>query len=169
MGMQDQEGAAIHEAMSPQFDQLVAVVHPTAGNNASGTVRFIREGGQVRVAANISGLEPNSQHGFHIHQYGDCSAEDGTSAGGHFNPMDHPHAGPDSEQRHVGDLGNLESNEDGVAELNYRDPVLTFEGVSSILGRGVVVHAGRDDMESQPTGDAGSRIGCGVIGIAQTP
>ncbi|MEX0594031.1 MAG: superoxide dismutase family protein [Balneolaceae bacterium] len=156
-----------HESMTPEHDQLVAVLHPTAGNETSGVVTFTREGDQVRVSATIEGLDPESRHGFHIHQFGDCTASDGTSAGGHFNPAQNPHAGPDSEQRHVGDLGNLESNADGVAELNHSDAVIELGGTDSILGRGVIVHAGEDDMESQPTGDAGSRLACGVIGVSQ--
>lgn len=151
----------------PVHDQLVAVLHPTDGNETSGVVTFTREGDQVRVSATIEGLDPESRHGFHIHQFGDCTATDGTSAGGHFNPAQNPHAGPDADQRHVGDLGNLESNADGVAELDHLDMVIDLGGADSILGRGVIVHAGEDDMESQPTGAAGSRLACGVIGVAQ--
>lgn len=151
----------------PSHDQLVAVLHPTDGNETSGTVTFTREGDQVRVSATIEGLSPESRHGFHIHQFGDCTAVDGTSAGGHFNPAEHPHAGPNADQRHVGDLGNLDSNADGVAQLDYLDSVIDLEGAASILGRGVIVHAGEDDMQTQPTGAAGSRLACGVIGVAQ--
>lgn len=152
---------------APAHHQLVAVLHPTEGNETTGVVSFTVDGNDVRVAATIEGLDPESRHGFHIHQYGDCTASDGTSAGGHFNPAQQPHAGPNAAQRHVGDLGNLESNADGVAELDYSDSVIDLGGTNSILGRGVVVHAGEDDMESQPTGDAGSRLACGVIGVAQ--
>lgn len=153
---------------SPTFDELVVVVHPTEDNNANGVVRFLNEEGGVRVVAEIYGLEANSNHGFHIHEYGDCTAPDGTSAGGHFNPQDNPHAGPTDDERHVGDLGNLDSDGDGVAKANYLDTVISFEGTNNILGRGLVIHAGEDDLESQPTGDAGARLGCGVIGVAQT-
>lgn len=153
---------------TPTYDELVVVVHPTEGNDANGVVRFLNEEGGVQVVAEIHGLEANSNHGFHIHQYGDCTAPDGTSAGGHFNPQENPHAGPTDSQRHVGDLGNLESDDDGLAELNYLDTEISFEGINNILGRGVVVHAGEDDLETQPTGDAGARLGCGVIGVAQT-
>lgn len=153
---------------SATHDEYVVVVHPTEGNDASGVVRFLNEEDGVRVIAEINGLEANSNHGFHVHQFGDCTAPDGTSAGGHFNPHDNPHAGPTDSPRHVGDLGNLASNEDGVADVNYLDPELSFEGVDNILGRGVIVHAGQDDFETQPTGDAGARLACGVIGVAQT-
>lgn len=152
---------------APEFTELVSVLNPTAGNDVTGVVRFSETDDGVRIVAEVNGLEPNSTHGFHIHQYGDCSAEDGTSAGGHFNPQDTPHAGPESDERHVGDLGNITVNEDGVAELEYVDPMLSFSGQNNILGRGVIVHAGEDDLESQPTGDAGSRLSCGVIGVAE--
>lgn len=150
------------------FDELVAVVAPTMGNSANGVVRFMKQDDGIRVIAEIHDLEPNSTHGFHIHQYGDCSAMDGTSAGGHFNPTDAPHAGPDADTRHAGDLGNLTADENGTAEIDFVDDNISFEGATSVLGRGIIVHAGEDDLVSQPTGDAGARLGCGVVGIAQT-
>ncbi|MFP6572139.1 MAG: superoxide dismutase family protein, partial [Vicinamibacterales bacterium] len=110
--------------------------------------------------ANLTGLTAGTEHGFHVHQYGDCSASDGTSAGGHFNPHGADHAGPDAASRHVGDLGNSEATYDRV------DTQLAFEGESSIIGRGFIVHGGIDDLSSQPSGSAGPRIACGVIGIA---
>jgi len=147
--------------------ELVAVLHSTEGNSVNGVVRFFETDEGVRVVADINGLAPNSTHGFHIHQYGDCSALDGTSAGGHFNPQNTQHGGPDSEERHVGDLGNIAVDQNGLAELDTIDPMLSFDGANSIIGRGVIVHAGEDDLESQPTGAAGSRLSCGVIGVAQ--
>jgi Cu-Zn family superoxide dismutase len=149
-----------------------AVLEPTEGNQVTGTVNFLEAPDGIRVRATIEGLEPNTTHGFHIHEEGDCSAPDGTSAGGHFNPTDDPHGGPNdpADQRHVGDLGNLESNADGVATYERVDDLLTVEGNTSILGRGMIVHAGTDDLESQPTGDAGARLACGVIeAVEATP
>lgn len=151
----------------PIHDRLIAVVHPTEGNDVTGVVTFSREGDDVRVIATVSGLEPESMHGFHIHQYGDCSDADGLSAGGHFDPFGMPHGAPTNTDRHMGDLGNLVSDQDGVATLNFIDDVLELDGAFTILGRGVVVHAEEDDLETQPTGDAGPRIGCGVTGVAQ--
>lgn len=156
------------DTQEPSFDELISIIYPTEGNDVQGIVRFTRTDDGIRVVAEVEGFEPMSQHGFHIHQYGDCSAEDGTSAGGHFSPRDMPHGAPTDAERHVGDLGNLVANEDGIAELDYVDSVIKFEGDSSILGRGIIVHAGEDDLESQPTGEAGPRLGCGVIGVAQT-
>jgi Cu-Zn family superoxide dismutase len=147
--------------------ELVSVLHPTMGNSVNGVVRFFQTDEGVRVVAEINDLAPNSTHGFHIHQYGDCSALDGTSAGGHFNPQDTQHGGPDSEERHVGDLGNITVDENGFAELDKVDPMLSLNGPNGIIGRGIIVHAGEDDLESQPTGAAGARLSCGVIGVAQ--
>ena len=132
----------------------IAVLIPTEGNALQGTVTFIQTPEGVRVQA------AGTEHGFHVHQYGDCSASDGTSAGGHFNPHGADHAGPDAASRHVGDLGNSEATYDRV------DTQLAFEGESSIIGRAVIVHGGTDDLSSQPSGAAGPRIACGVIGIA---
>ena len=119
----------------------------------------------MKVWGTIEGLTPGD-HGFHVHQYGDVSAADGTSAGGHFNPQSQPHAGPDDAHRHVGDLGNITANENGVAEISFIDNELSMEGKNSILGRGLIVHADADDLTSQPTGAAGPRVGMAVIGVA---
>lgn len=145
-------------------DKAICVLHPTDGNNVSGTVTFTREGENVKIVADIEGLTPG-KHGFHIHEFGDCSASDGTSAGGHFNPDNTKHGAPDDEIRHVGDLGNVEAGEDGKAHLEITDAMVSMQGDHSIIGRAVVIHAGEDDFTSQPTGAAGSRLACGVIGI----
>jgi Cu-Zn family superoxide dismutase len=147
------------------FNKAVAVVHPTEGSDTSGTVTFTKTEAGIRIEAKLSGLG-EGMHGFHIHQYGDCTASDGTSAGGHFNPEDTAHAGPEESTRHVGDLGNIEAGADGNATYNRLDDVISFYGDHNIVGRAVVVHAKKDDLTSQPTGDAGGRLGCGVIGIA---
>ena len=114
----------------------------------------------------LSGLKEGS-HGFHIHEFGDCSAPDGTSAGGHFNPSGEPHAGPKDAARHTGDLGNVEAGKDGTATLEYVDAKAAFDGPNSILGRGVIVHEKVDDLKTQPTGNAGARLACGVVGAAK--
>lgn len=154
------------EMAGPEITKAIAVLHPTEGNSAYGTVTFTKMEGGIHVVAEVYGLEPGTHHGFHIHQYGDCSAPDGTSAGGHFNPHMEQHGGPTAEMRHVGDMGNLTVGEDGVGRVDYVDPVMTFSGENSVIGRGVILHAGEDDLTSQPTGAAGARIACGVIGIA---
>jgi Cu-Zn family superoxide dismutase len=147
------------------FTKAVAVVHPTENGKAAGSLTFTKVENGVRVQGEFEGLE-EGKHGFHIHQYGDCRAADGTSAGGHYNPADNPHAGPDAESRHVGDMGNLEADADGNATIDYVDSTIELNGPESIMGRGVIIHGGEDDLESQPTGAAGPRMGCGVIGVA---
>ena len=146
--------------------RAVAVLHPTQGNQAHGVVEFIQTPKGVRVIADVEGLTPG-KHGFHIHQFGDCSAADGTSAGGHFNPFNKPHGGPDSPEHHMGDLGNLTADENGKAHLDKVFPFLRLAGPGGIIGRGVIIHSGEDDLKSQPTGNAGKRVACGVIGIAK--
>jgi superoxide dismutase, Cu-Zn family len=146
--------------------KAVAVLSPTEGNKVNGLVVFTQEGDKVSVSAHIEGLTPGN-HGFHIHEFGDCSAKDGASAGGHFNPSTLPHGARTDAKRHAGDLGNIEVGSDGTAHVEFSDSVMKLEGPSSILGRGVIVHANPDDFKTQPTGNAGGRQACGVIGVAK--
>lgn len=140
-----------------------AELQPTKGNNARGTVSFTRQGNQVVMAAKFSGLTPGG-HGFHIHEKGDCSAPDGTSAGGHFNPAGKKHGHPQHEDHHVGDLPMLEADASGNASLTATlSGISLTQGDSGIIGRGVIVHAAPDDFKTQPTGNSGGRVACGVI------
>ncbi len=150
----------------PMVTQAIAVLHPTAGNNVHGVVKFIQTPKGVRVIADVEGLTPG-KHGFHIHEFGDCSSPDGKSAGGHFNPTNQPHGSPDAPKHHMGDLGNLEADANGKAHLDRVYPFLRLMGPMGIIGRGVIIHSGKDDLKSQPTGNAGKRVACGVIGIAK--
>jgi len=159
-------GRAADAAGQPR--QAVAVLHPTQGNKAMGTVRFTQEGTGVKVVADIEGLNPGQKHAIHIHQFGDCSSADGMSAGGHYNPEAHEHGLPEKEQRHAGDLGNLQADQSGKAHYELTVNNVTIAGPKNpILGRGVIVHAKVDDG-GQPVGNAGGRIACGVIGVANT-
>lgn len=143
--------------------KAVARLEPTEGNTASGVVTFEQMNGTVRIVADISGLEPGA-HGFHIHETGDCSAPDATSAGGHFNPQGYQHGAPDDAEHHAGDLGNIEASEDGTAHLELEVDYLTLtSGETSVMDKAVIVHSDPDDFTSQPTGNAGSRLACGVI------
>ncbi len=150
----------------PEFNKAICVLQPTEGNNVTGVVTFTKNGADIHVVADLEGLAPGN-HGFHIHEYGDCSKLDGTSAGGHFNPENKDHGGPMDENRHVGDLGNITADENGKAHLDINDSMIDFSGNHSIIGRAIIVHAGEDDLTSQPTGDAGARVAYGVIGIAK--
>jgi Cu-Zn family superoxide dismutase len=143
-----------------------AVIYPTKGNTVTGTVSFVHEDNGVHVTAQLSGLKPGV-HGFHIHEFGNCACDDGKCAGDHFNPTQQPHAGPEKQHRHAGDLGNIVADEQGNAVYDVVDAHIMLNGPHSIIGRSVIVHADPDDLTSQPSGNAGVRLGCGVIGVAQ--
>ena len=146
--------------------QAIAVLHPLNRSEVHGVVTFTKVTDGIQVVADVDGLTPG-EHGFHIHEYGNCDSPDGSSAGGHFNPDNKAHGGPDDMVRHVGDMGNLNADENGHAHLEYIDHLMSFEGSHNIIGRGIIIHANRDDLKSQPSGNAGPRIACGVIGIAK--
>lgn len=144
-------------------ERAEAVLAPTAGSQANGKVSFTRTGDKVLVTAEVSGLTPGA-HGFHIHEKGDCSAPDATSAGGHFNPGGKPHGNPEHAEHHAGDMPQLIADARGVAKLTaYLDAVQMGEGAADIVGRSVIVHAAPDDFKTQPTGNSGARMACGVI------
>ncbi len=146
--------------------KAVCVLYPTAGNSVSGVVTFEQTKDGVKVLVDIHGLTPG-KHGFHIHEFGDCSAPDGTSAGGHFNPSMASHGGPMDGMRHEGDMGNVMADGNGNARMEYVDPKLKLEGNESIIGRSIIVHQNEDDLKTQPTGNAGPRVACGVIGVGK--
>lgn len=151
------------EIVSQKADAL-AVVNPTQGNSAMGTIYFTKVSDGVKVQGEISGLKPGI-HGFHIHEKGDCSAPDAASAGSHYDPTKKmPHGAPTSTQRHMGDFGNITANASGVAKVSFTDRTITLDGPDSIVGHGLIVHADSDDLTSQPAGKAGARVACGVIG-----
>ena len=161
-----EHGDKAHGEAWATVKQVVAVLHATAGNKCHGTVRFTQEGDAVKVVADIEGLNPGQKHAFHIHQFGDCTSSDGMSAGGHYNPEGHQHGLPEKEMRHAGDLGNLTADNDGKAHYEITVGNISVAGMKNpIIGRGVIVHAKVDDG-SQPVGNAGGRIACGVIGVA---
>ena len=153
-------------ASADEPSKAIAVLHPTKDSKVEGIVTFTKSGDSVKIVADVTGLTPG-KHGFHIHEFGDCSSPDGKAAGGHFNPANAPHAGHDAAQRHAGDLGNLEADSNGTAHLTLTDSMMTMSGEKSIIGRGVIVHEKEDDLKSQPVGNAGGRLACGVIGIAK--
>lgn len=154
-----------HEAVPVK--EAVAVMVPTkaSGGNVGGTLVMKQEKGYVQVTGEVTGLTPG-KHGFHIHMFGDLRSADGMSAGGHYNPHGHPHGGPESHERHEGDLGNIEADAKGVAKVNVKAGGVEL---NHIVGRSLVVHKDADDLKSQPAGNAGPRIGVGVIAIAEVP
>ena len=141
----------------------VADLEPTQGNSARGKVTFTQKGERVRVNARISGLKPGSEHGFHVHEKGDCSSGDGMSAGGHYNPAGKPHGHHGGMERHAGDLPNLRADASGNASADFEVSGVSVGGNADIVGRGLIVHRDPDDYRSQPAGNAGPRLACAVI------
>jgi Cu-Zn family superoxide dismutase len=150
-------------SMSMRSPAASAALAPTQGSQVGGTVSFTQNGSVVVVEARVTGLAPGL-HGFHIHEKGNCTAPDASSAGGHFNPGGATHGGPGGSPRHAGDLGNLQADSTGVA--NYRAEVTGISlgtGDDSIIGKAVIVHEKADDLSTQPTGNSGARLACGLI------
>ena len=141
----------------------VATLAPTAGNSAHGTVEFQeRSDGSVEVTARLNDVPPGT-HGFHIHEKGDCG-DNGNAAGGHFNPGGNPHGAPNVGAHHAGDFGNIVADAAGNARMSFTTRSITLAaGERSAVGKAVILHAKADDLQTQPTGDAGGRIACGVV------
>ncbi|AKZ25879.1 superoxide dismutase family protein [Ralstonia nicotianae] len=143
----------------------LATLAPKSGSNVQGTIKLLQQGdNRVAMAVDIAGLPPNGMFGFHVHEKGDCSSPDGMSAGGHFNPTGQPHGDPRSGPHHAGDIPMLQSDASGkaVGSIVLNGVTLT-PGATSLVGRAVIVHAGMDDYKTQPTGNSGGRVACGVI------
>lgn len=140
-----------------------ATLAPTTGNTASGTVRFVQlADGAVEVSVNLTGVPPGV-HGFHVHDKGDCG-DNGNAAGGHFNPTASPHGAPATDPHHAGDFGNVTAGSNGVVNTKFTTRSVTVEaGANSAVGHAVILHANPDDLTTQPTGNAGGRIACGVV------
>ena len=144
--------------------RATAALQPTQGNKAFGEVTFEQADGKVHMLVNAQSLKPGQDHGFHIHEVGDCSAPDGSSAKGHFNPGGKPHGNPLSGEHHAGDLPALKADKSGRASLEATLAGVTLApGPTSIVGRGLVIHADPDDYRTQPAGNSAARIACGVI------
>ena len=152
-------------ATLPAYAQsAIARLAATQGNATAGTVTFTQKGDKVSVEARISGLTPGG-HGFHIHEKGDCSSGDGMSAGGHFNPTGKPHGNPDAPDHHSGDIPMLVADASGNASLSVDLAAMSLgSGAGDIVGKAVIVHKDADDYTTQPTGNSGARVACGVIG-----
>jgi Cu-Zn family superoxide dismutase len=140
-----------------------ATIEAKSGSTVTGTATFTELANGVKVGVDIEQAPPGT-HGLHIHEKGDCSAPDAMSAGAHFNPAGNPHAGPLDKARHNGDFGNIEVGQDGKGHLELVDDLVTVKpGPTSVVGKSIIVHEQTDDLKSQPTGNSGARLGCGVI------
>jgi superoxide dismutase, Cu-Zn family len=151
-------------ALNPSGPTASAQLQPTRGNATNGEVRFTQQGDKVLVTGEIRGLKPNGEHGFHIHDKGDCSSGDGMSTGGHFNPMGKGHGAHGRGEHHVGDLPSLKADGNGIARLNFESTSISVgSGASDVIGHGLIVHRDPDDYRTQPTGNSGPRLACAVI------
>lgn len=144
------------------------VLAPASASLVSGKLSLMPMGSGVHVTGEIGGLAPGSTHAIHIHEKGDCSAVDATSAGGHFNPAAHAHGRVGHGQHHGGDMDNITANAEGVAVVNVHAEGVVLGGgaANDVVGRAVIVHAAADDYTTQPTGNAGARVACGVIKVS---
>jgi Cu-Zn family superoxide dismutase len=149
---------------SPQGPKATAALQPTTGNTASGTVHFVQSGRLVLVSGEVRGLKPNAEHGFHVHEKGDCSSGDGMSTGGHFNPDGKPHGQHGQGVHHAGDFPALKANANGVATFSFESSSITLgSGSADVVGKGLIVHRDPDDYKTQPTGNSGPRVACAAI------
>jgi Cu-Zn family superoxide dismutase len=140
---------------------------PTQGNTANGALKITAAGTGVKLSGMVQGLPPNGEFGFHFHEKGDCSAPDATSAGAHFNPTGQDHGHPQTSPHHAGDMMNVQSDEQGVAEVSIDNPDVSLQTgqPNDIIGKALVLHARPDDYTTQPSGNSGDRIACGVVAI----
>lgn len=151
-------------ATPPSGPSATANLAATTGNTVTGSIQFTQLPGKVRVRGEVLGLLPNTVHGFHLHEKGDCSSGDGLSAGGHFNPTAHAHGAANSPMHHAGDLPSLQADAAGKAKIDYETADLAVgSGPNDVTGRGLIVHKDPDDFTTQPTGNSGARLACGVV------
>jgi len=156
--------ALLSACATPTGPSASAQLQATRGSSAGGEVRFVQHGDQVRVSGEVRGLKPHAEHGFHVHEKGDCSSGDGLSTGGHFNPMGKKHGAHGGGEHHVGDLPSLKADAYGVARFSFEsDSIAVGSGSNDVVGRGLIVHRDPDDYTTQPTGNAGPRLACAVI------
>jgi len=162
----DRSDEAARNSQYSLVGSATARIMPTSLGQVEGTVTFTagEDGQDMQVAVELEGLEAGL-HGFHIHEVGDCSADDASSAGGHFDPHGAPHGSPEGAEHHAGDMGNVEADSEGRVDTTLSFQHLAFSGPASILQKAVVIHRGEDDSETQPDGGAGDRVGCGVIRV----
>jgi len=156
--------ALLAACATPSGPSASAELQPTRGNGTSGEVRFVQQGDKVLVSGEVRGLKPNGEHGFHIHDKGDCSSGDGMSTGGHYNPGGHRHGSYARGEHHAGDLPSLKADAHGVARFAFESTSISVgSGSNDIVGHGLIVHRDPDDYTTQPTGNSGPRLACAVI------
>lgn len=159
-------GFVANNAAAQDATTLVAKLSASSGGQVMGTVTFTPSSDGTKIVVDILGLKPG-KHGLHIHEKGDCSAPDFSSAGAHFNPTHSHHGGPATAERHAGDFGNIEADASGKVHVELKDSNVKLSGTDSIAGKSVVLHEKEDDLKTDPSGNSGARIACGVIEAAK--
>jgi Cu-Zn family superoxide dismutase len=154
--------AAFVLATSAWAADATATLAAASGSKAAGTINFTKADGGLHVTGDITGLTPGV-HGFHLHEKGDCSAPDATSAGDHWNPGKQAHGAPTAAAHHAGDLGNITADASGKAHVDTTVKGIGLDGETSVIGHAVIVHGKADDLKTQPSGAAGPRVACGVV------
>ena len=163
----DSAAPTVAEKATPAepVSDAVAQVAPTQGNTVTGSLALTQSTAGVHITGAIQGLKPDAEFGFHVHEKGDCSAPDGSSAGGHFNPTQAQHGNPTGSAHHAGDMVNIRSNAEGVAQVDTIATGTALHGdpTTDVMGKAIVVHESPDDYTTQPSGNSGKRVACGVI------
>lgn len=163
----DSASPAVAEETAPAelAQEAVVQIAPTLGNTVTGSLALAQSPEGVRIAGSVQGLKPDAEFGFHVHEKGDCSAPDASSAGAHFNPAQAQHGNPRSGAHHAGDMLNIRSNAEGVAQVDTTAAGTSLHGDpnTDVMGKAVVVHESPDDYSTQPSGNSGKRVACGVI------
>jgi Cu-Zn family superoxide dismutase len=160
----EEEAAKPELGAKSTVNEALAQLESKSGSEVTGQGVFELEGDKVTLYLSLQNLPPGV-HAVHIHEFGDCSAEDGTSAGGHWNPLEMDHGKWNEAPFHLGDLGNVEADEYGNGSLTLTTSMWTLSSgaLDDVVGKSIVVHEAEDDFTTQPTGNAGGRIACGVI------
>ena len=161
--IETQDTTATMEA--EEAKEITVNIEPRSNSNISGEAVFTEENGEVTMTVEVSGLT-EGQHAIHLHEKADCSAEDGTSAGGHWNPTMQDHGKWGEGEYHRGDIGNFDVDADGNGSITFSTDQWCIDcedEQKNIVGKSVMIHQGADDFTSQPAGDAGARVGCGEI------
>ena len=163
-------GSMMNEDANPRTVAMVKLrsaeggtPQPNPQSPVEGLIHFSELRGITSVNGTVTGLKPNAPHGFHVHEKGDCSTPDFSSAGGHFNPTNQPHGAHGSGLHHLGDMPQLMADASGTAKVSFNSQTLKLRGVNSIIGKSVIVHRDPDDVNHQPVGNAGPRLACGVV------
>lgn len=143
--------------------RAVSDLHSSTNEKLTGLMKVKDEGENLKIEIEVLGLKPSSKHGIHIHENGICEGPYYKTSGDHFNPYKHAHGKPESKLRHIGDMGNIDTDANGAGKKVIILPKEKMDDLNLIIGKSVLLHAGADDLKTQPSGNSGDRIACGLI------